>query len=76
MKWANNFSKPLDWVNKRDKIKTNSGLFEKFTFQREKIAQIILDDNIHVKIILNFEQAPLRYTSPNKITYINKGSYR
>ena len=81
MKLAQNLSKSLDWVKTteasmkkqryRKKIK-NPTLYGKLTFQRKrKIAQIVLDDNIHVKI-LNFDYPPIRYTCTNKISYIDK----
>ena len=40
----------------------------------KKIAQIVLEHNIHEKMILNFDQAPAGFTSPNKTTYSDKGS--
>ena len=40
----------------------------------EKIAQIVLEYNTHENMILNFDQAPVGFTSPNKTTSSDKGS--
>ena len=50
-------------------------LYEELTFSwKEKIAQIVLEHNIPEKMILNFYQTPVGFTSPNKTTYADKES--
>ena len=56
------------------KREMNPALYEELTFSRKrKIAQTVLDHNIHNDMILNFDQTPLGFTAPNKTTYTEGG---
>ena len=58
-KWAQNVLKSLDRVKRR---KTTAK--KELTFPLEKVAQI-LNTMLMKKIILNFHQTPVGFTSPN-----------
>ena len=46
---------------------------ERFTLQR-KISNVILDHDVPSALVLNLDQTPLSYASPEKYTFSSKGS--
>ena len=53
----------------------NPALYEELTFPwKRKRAEIIFEYNIHGKMVLNFDQTPVGFTSPHKTTHTDKGS--
>ena len=68
-KWARNVLRLLDWVKRRGttaKLEMNPALYEEliFSWKRKKV-EIVLEHNIHEKMILNFDQTPVGFTSQN-----------
>ena len=46
---------------------------EKFTFQR-KVSNVILDHDVSSPLVLNLDQTPFSYVSPEKYIFSSKGS--
>ena len=72
-KWARGILKSLDWVKRRGTTSNremNPALYEELTFSwKRKIANVLFEHSIHDDMILNFDQAPLGFTAPNKATF-------
>ena len=73
IKWARNILKSMNWTRRRGttaKRKMNPALYDELCFTwKRNIAEIVLEHKIDKSLILNFDQTPLGYTSPAKVTF-------
>ena len=53
----------------------NPSLYEELCFTwKKKIAEQVFGNKMHRSLVLNFDQTPLRFTSPSKVTFTKKNS--
>ena len=78
VKWARGILKSMNWFKRRGttaKRTMNPGLYDELAFTWEKkIAEKDFEHNVHNDLILNFDQAPLRFTCPAKTTFTEKNA--
>ena len=76
--WTRNILKSLNWSKRRaatGKVEPSAQLLaqEIFFFQKT-IAKAIQDDDVPLDLVINLDQTPLCYVSPEKCTFHFKGS--
>ena len=53
----------------------NPSLYEELCFTwKKKIAELVFENKMYRSLILNFDQTPLGFTSPSKVTFTEKNS--
>ena len=74
---SNIFKSPdrVKWRGTTAKKEMNPAFYEELTFLRKRrTAQIVLEHNIHKKMILYFDQTTIWFSYQHKTTYTDKGS--
>ena len=78
IKWAQNLLKSMNWSRRKGttgKRAMNPSLHEELCFTwKKKIAELVFENKMHRSLILNFDQTPLGFTSPSKVTFTEKNS--
>ena len=78
VKWARGILKSMNWVKRRGttaKRTMNPAIYDELVFTwKKKIAEKVFKHKIHNDLILNFDQTPLGFTCPAKITFTEKNA--